>query len=96
MKTDLPGVSSDEVNIEIRDDYLTISGEHTEQTETDDGGNDRKFHRVERHHGSFSRSIRLPCGVNQEKVDAELRDGVLTVTMPKAEAARSHRIRVKG
>ena len=95
IKTDLPGVKAEEVNIEIRDNLLTISGEHSEEKESE-GGNGRKYHRVERRTGSFSRSVRLPCDVQQDKVDAELKDGVLTLTMPKAEEARAHRIPVKG
>ena len=94
VKTDLPGIQADEVEIEIRENYLTISGQHREEHESDEG-NGRKFHRVERRSGSFSRSVWLPCAVNEDKVDAELKDGVLTVTMPKIEKAKARKIQVK-
>ena len=94
VKTDLPGIRAEDVDIEIRNDYLTISGETSEEkTEADEG---RKYHRVERRSGSFARSVRLPCEVQQDEVDAELKDGVLTVTMPKAEEAKTTKVRIKG
>jgi HSP20 family protein len=95
VTTDLPGIKAEDVDIEIRNDFLTISGQTSEKKETDEG-NGRKYHRIERRTGSFSRSVRLPCDVQQDKVDAELKDGVLTVKMPKAEEARSKKITVKG
>lgn len=94
VTTDLPGYKADEVDIEIRDNYLTISGECSEENESE-GGNGKKYHRIERRKGSFSRSVRLPCEVQPEKVDAELTDGVLKVTMPKAEEAKAHKISIK-
>lgn len=95
VKTDLPGFKAEEVDIEIRDNYLTVSGSQTEETESETD-NGRKFHRLERRKGSFSRSVWLPCDVQQDKVEAELNDGVLTVTMPKAEEAKSRKISIKG
>lgn len=95
VTTDLPGIKAEDVDIEIRNDYLTISGQTSEEKETkeDDG---RKYHRVERRAGSFSRSVRLPCEVQQDNIDAQLRDGVLTVRMPKADQAKAKKIPVKG
>lgn len=94
VETDLPGFKPEEVDIEVNDNYLTISGSHSEeQVEEGDG---RKYHRVERRSGSFSRSVLLPCAVKQDGVTAELKEGVLTVTLPKSEEARRQKITVKG
>lgn len=94
VTTDLPGYKADEVDIEIRDNYLTISGKQSEENESE-GRNGKKYHRVERRKGSFSRSVRLPCEVQPDKVDAKLSEGVLKVTMPKAEEAKAHKISIK-
>ena len=95
VTTDLPGYKADQINVEVNDNYLTISGETSEEKNVENG-NGRKFHRVERRHGSFSRSVRLPCNVDQDNTDAELKDGVLTVTLRKADDARSKKIAIKG
>lgn len=94
VETDLPGFKAEEVDIEINDNYLTISGSHSEEQQEE--GEGRKYHRVERRSGRFSRSILLPCSVNQDAVQAELKDGVLSVTLPKAEEAKRRKITVKG
>lgn len=95
IKTDLPGIKSEDVNIEIRDNHLTISGSTSEEKKTE-VGEGRKYHRLERRTGSFSRSIRLPCDVEEDNVDAELKDGVLTISLPKAQQAKSKKISIKG
>jgi HSP20 family protein len=94
VTTDLPGIKAEEVNVEIRNGLLTISGETSEEKKTEEG-NGRKYHRIEGRTGSFSRTVRLPCDVRQDKVDAQLKDGVLTVKLPKAEEAKSKKITVK-
>ena len=95
VTTDLPGFETDDINVDINNNYLTISGETSEETKTENG-NDRKYHRVERRHGSFSRTVRLPCAVDEEKTGAELKNGVLTVTLPKVEEAKGKKIAIKG
>jgi len=94
VETDLPGFKPEEVEIEVNDNYLTISGSHSEEKKEE--GNGRKYHRIERRSGTFSRSVLLPCGVNEKSVDAQLKEGVLKVTLPKAEEARRRKIAVKG
>lgn len=94
IQTDLPGFKPEEVDIEIHENYLTISGTHTEETNRRDG--EKRFHRVERRSGSFSRSVLLPCAVDHERVSAELKYGVLTVTLAKSAAASRQKIAVKG
>src|SRR4051812_48765786 len=81
LRADLPGMSESDVNIEVEDRVLTISGERkAEQTENKDG-----YHRVERAFGAFSRSLTLPEGVDAESVSASFDKGVLEVRIPKPE-----------
>lgn len=95
IKTDLPGYKPEDVDIEVHDGVVRISGSTSGETETN-GGDGRKYHKIERRSGSFSRSVRLPCGVNEENIDAELKDGVLTIVLPKADEAKAKKIRIKG
>lgn len=94
VKTDVPGFKADDINVEVRDDMLTVSGEYSTE-EKSNGDEKRKFHRVERRSGSFSRSVRLPCEVMADKVDAELKDGVLTVVLPKSAATKAQKISIR-
>ncbi len=89
-EAELPGLSMNDVEVLVVGDELTIKG-HRKAHE----GQSQTYHRQERGTGEFSRTIVLPYPVNQDKVDATLRDGVLTLTMPKAEAARPRKITVK-
>ena len=90
VKAELPGVDAKEIDITVTGDLLTIKGEKKEEKE-EKGQN---FHRRERRYGSFSRSFRLPVEVKADSIDAGYKDGVLTVTMPKAEAEKARRIEV--
>lgn len=84
VTAEVPGMSRDDLDIRVHDGRLTISGERRERILQCE-----QFHRVERGHGSFSRTFHLPVPVDGERVTADLRDGVLTVTCPKAnESAR--------
>lgn len=94
LKTDLPGFKPEEVNIELGDGSVTISGEHTEESKEETP--EKKYHRVERRHGSFSRTVWLPCAVDEEKIEAQLKDGILTVRLPKSPEAKRRKITVKG
>jgi HSP20 family protein len=91
VKLDLPGITAKEIDIQLNDNLLTVSGERKEEQEK----KGKTFHRVERRYGSFSRSITLPCKVQEDEVAAEYRDGVLSITLPKAEDAKSKKIAVK-
>jgi len=91
VRAELPGVKSADVEVSVQNSTLTISGEKKEQTEDKGGG----YYHSERRYGSFRRDIQLPAGVDEDKVEATCRDGVLTVTMPKSEEARAKRIEVK-
>src|SRR3954462_795965 len=81
LRADLPGMSEQDVNIEVEDRVLTVSGERkTEHEATKEG-----YHRVERAFGAFSRSLTLPDGIDAETVEANFDRGVLEVRIPKPE-----------
>ena len=89
VKVKVPGVAKEDLNIKVLGNYLEISG--TRKPETPEG---YFAHRVERETLSFSRGFTLPADVNTEKVDASLKDGILTLTLAKAEAAKPKRITI--
>jgi len=91
VKAELPGLKSEDIEISVSDNVLTISGEKKESTE-EKGEN---FYHVERRYGTFHRDIALPAGVDADKVDAAYRDGVLTVKVPKTEKAKPRRVEIK-
>jgi HSP20 family protein len=88
---DLPGVNPDEIEIHVSGNTLNVRGESKEEKEE----KGRRFHRVERNRGTFSRTVTLPCAVVDDEVAAEYTDGVLTITLPKCEEAKTRRIPVK-
>ena len=92
VRADLPGFKAKDIDIQLHGNLLTLTGQREEDREE----KGRTFHRVERRSGSFSRSITLPCPVTESEVAAEYRDGILTVTLPKTDEAKPHKIRVKG
>lgn len=91
VTVDLPGMKSDEFNIEFKDGQLWITGERKHETEE----KGKTYHRVERSYGQFRRVIALGTDVDVEKVEANYRDGVLTLEVPKVAAAQPRRINVK-
>ena len=91
VRAELPGLKADELNILAAGNTLSISGERKIASE----GDNIRYHRREREAGSFSRIISLPGDVDSDKVDAKLKDGILTVFIPKAEAAKPKQISVK-
>ena len=94
VQLDLPGMKPAEIDIQVHNNVLTIRGERSEETEEKDE-KDRKFHRVERRTGSFARSVSLPSPVDENKVDATYKDGVLSIHMPKTKEAQAKKITVK-
>jgi HSP20 family protein len=91
VKVELPGVNKDEVKITMQENILTIRGEKKQEKESK-GSN---YHRVERSYGSFQRSFTLPTSVKADKVEAAYKDGILSITLPKAEEAKPKQIDVK-
>lgn len=90
-RLDLPGLEAKDIDVQVRDNQLIVTGERKEEKEE----KGETFHRVERREGKFSRSVTLPCSVNEGKVDAQFRNGVLTIKLPKNEQAKAKRIEVK-
>ena len=92
VRAALPGVKPDEIDISVSDGVLTIKGEHKEERKEE---KESYYHREIRY-GAFSRSIQLPCRVDHERAEAEFENGVLTVSLPKAEEVRPKTIKVRG
>ena len=86
---ELPGMRKEDIEISLQDGTLTISGERKEERGTEDGAT-----RTERYTGKFRRSITLPTRVDANKVNAAYKDGILTVTLPKAEEAKPKQIQI--
>jgi HSP20 family protein len=90
LRADLPGMTESDVNIELEDNVLTVSGERKHEHEEKREG----FYRVERAFGSFSRALTLPKGVDPESVSARFENGVLEVRIPKPEERKPRRIAI--
>ncbi|MDQ3934063.1 MAG: Hsp20/alpha crystallin family protein [Actinomycetota bacterium] len=90
LKADLPGLSEEDVAIEIRDNTLTISGERKSEYER----RERGWYRVERATGQFSRALSLPDGIDPDAVTAEFDRGVLAVRIPKPEERQPRRVQI--
>ena len=81
IKVELPGIDKKDVKLTLNDDILTISGEKKKEEKEEK----ENFFRIERNYGAFSRSITLPLEVKTDKIEAEYKDGVLNVILPKTE-----------
>jgi HSP20 family protein len=90
---DVPGLRSENLEIELENDVLTVRGERPFPYAREDGAGPAR--RVERGFGRFERSIRVPGGLNPDAIDASLSDGVLTLRIPKPETQRPRRIEIK-
>jgi len=91
VKASLPGLKADDVQITVTDDVLTLRGEFKQESERKDA----TYHIREQHSGVFERSVMLPTDVQTEKAKADFQDGILTITLPKAEAVKPKTITVK-
>jgi HSP20 family protein len=90
LRADLPGMKREDVEIEVKDGVLTISGERKAGQEERSEG----FYRVERAFGAFSRSLTLPKDADPQQVEADFEDGVLEVRIPKPEEAKPVRVAI--
>jgi HSP20 family protein len=90
IKAELPGVSKDDVSIDVHQNTLILRG----QRQPDAGVPQDRYHRVERTYGPFQRSFVLPTMVDQEKVQATYHDGILELHLPKSESAKPRRIAI--
>ncbi len=91
LKADLPDVSMNDIDIQIENGTLSLKGERKFEKEQKDVG----YHRIERSYGSFARYFSLPATVETEKVTADYKNGVLSVTLPKKEVAKPKPVKVQ-
>ena len=91
FKADVPDVDQKEIDVRVENQTLTISGER--KFERKDQG--KGYHRVERSYGNFARSFAVPNSFDTDKINAGFKNGVLTVTLPKKEAAKPRQIKVE-
>jgi HSP20 family protein len=88
VTAELPGLGRDQINIQVNEGRLTLQGRRDARVPCE------QYHQVERGHGEFARTFSLPSGVDVEGISADLRDGVLTVTLPKSPEKAARRVDV--
>jgi HSP20 family protein len=91
LKADLPDVDLKDIDVRVENQTLTLKGDRKFESEPKNGG----YHRIERNYGTFMRSFTLPSSVENDKVSADYKNGVLTVTLPKKEAAKPKQVKVE-
>jgi HSP20 family protein len=91
VKAELPGIDPKDIDISVNEGVLTIKGEKRQEKEEKEEG----YHLVERSYGSFTRSIRLPREIQNEKINASYKNGILKITLPKSEEAKKKEIKIK-
>jgi HSP20 family protein len=91
VKAEIPGMQKEDIKVSVQSNILTITGERKHESET----KNKTFHRVERSYGKFSRMITLPTDVDSDKVKANYKDGILSITLPKPEATKPKHIDVE-
>jgi HSP20 family protein len=91
VKAELPGMDPKDIEISLSEGVLTIRGEKKQEKEEKEEG----YHLIERSYGSFTRSIRLPKDVQNDKINASFKNGVLKVVLPKSEEAKKKEIKIK-
>jgi len=92
VRAEVPGCQAEDIDISVYGNTLTISGEKKEEKEDKDKG----YYHIESTYGSFRRDLTLPAEVDAEKIDAVCKNGVLTITLPKAEKSKAVKVKVKG
>jgi HSP20 family protein len=92
VKAEVPGCKAEDINISVHGSTLTVSGEKKQETEEKTKG----YYHMERSYGSFRRDLNLGADVDPSKIEAECKEGVLTIKLPKAETAKPVKIKVKG
>ena len=91
IKAEIPEVGKEDLKVTVDNNVLTIRGERKQEKEE----KDKKFHRVERYYGTFARSFTLPENVDQAKIEASFKDGMLNLRLPKTGEVRAKEIEVK-
>jgi HSP20 family protein len=90
VKAELPGMDRKDIGLNLEKNVLTLKGERGFEKET----KDENYHRIERSYGAFSRSFAIPATVDEEKIRADYKDGVLKIVLPKKEQAKPKQIRI--
>jgi len=90
IAVDLPGVKKEDVSLEVKESVLSIRGERRGEKEV----SEKNVHRIERQYGIFQRAFRLPSNIDGSRVKASYKDGVLEITLPKAESAKPRQIEI--
>ena len=91
VRAEVPGTKPEDIDVSVYGNTLTISGEKAETREEKDKG----YYHVETTHGTFRREINLPADVDNAKVEAACKDGVLTITLPKAEVSKAVKVKIQ-
>jgi len=91
IEADLPGLKEEDIEVEIGNDFVTLRGERKSEEET----KEKNYYRKESTWGSFSRTIALPVEIKSEKATAEMKNGILTLTLPKAQPPKTKTIKLK-
>lgn len=95
VKADLPDMKFEDIDVRLENGTLTLRGERKFEKTTPENGNKGGWHRVERSYGSFERVFTLPDSVDPEGVQADYRNGALTITLPKKEIAKPRQVKVQ-
>jgi HSP20 family protein len=90
VKAELPGIDRKDITLHLEKNVLTLRGERRFEKET----KEENYHRIERAYGGFSRSFAIPAMVDEEKIRAEYRDGILKIALPKKEQAKPKQIKI--
>jgi len=88
---EIPGIDPKDLEVTLSDGILTIQGEKKQESEEEE----ENYHRIERHYGSFQRSFRLPENIKRDELDANYKDGILRLTLPKSKESEVKKIEVK-
>lgn len=91
VRAEVPGIDAKDIDVSLANNVLTIKGKKEQEKEE----KEENYHRVERSYGSFSRSIRLPREVKSDKITASYKNGVLKITLPKAEESKEIKVKVE-
>ena len=92
LRAEIPGIAPNEIDVQVENDVLTLRGERKQENQEERDG----YRRVERSYGSFSRTFVLPKGTNVEAIEARAENGVLSISIPKVQAATARKVEVKG
>ncbi len=93
LKAEIPGIDVKDLEVEVAEDWVTISGEHESEEKTED--KDKNYFHSEFHYGKFQRVIPLPVAIKTDEIKSDFKKGVLTLTLPKLEDAPKKSVKVK-